>query len=523
MALLVLTPAGRLTGRGLLYAVAEGQKRTNNPVGDSQFEKARRAFQAHRLGDAKLLLTQVLQSNPLLIDAHLLMGLVEVESGETNEAIRQYQQALKLQPKSFKGHYYLALAYLRAQHPELGRGELQKAVALNPKNPNAIYDLGVVLLDLGRPQDALVELRRARELGPLRLDVAFNIVRAELESRHSEEARQEAAAGAKNLGGDAEWQADIGKLFLDHRQPADAVQYLTEALRVRPSRDEVRRQLALAQLQSHNPVGALETISKPSGAEDFYLRASAFYATHRLVEADDACRLALEKEPQDPRCTILRARVRQFVGQHDAALDLLRQAEHWAPDWSEPFYSAGVSYFLERRYAEARQSLDEALKRDPHSARSLFVYAAALVNEGKNREGEKYLRQAITLEPRNARFEYHLGVLLVRDNRPDEAQEAFRKAVELNPTYGPPHYQLGKLMVQRKQPAAAVRELEAAISNEPRLAQAYYQLSRAYDLLGKNAQAQHAQATFNNLKNQGTSEDQDFIEEIRKQLEASLQ
>jgi tetratricopeptide (TPR) repeat protein len=507
---------------GFLYAGLIGQSRSDNAAAASQFEKARKAYETHDFGQAKSLLKQVLQADPQSVDAYLLLGLVEVESGETSEAIQSYQQALKLQPKSFPGHYYLALAYLHERNLELGRGELQQAVALNPRHAGAVYNLGVVLLDMGRPEEALAKLRRARELGPPRPDVAFNIVRAELEAQHLEEARLEAAGAAKNLAVDAEWQAAVGKLFFDNHQPRDAVPYLAEALQAQPSLDDVRRQLAVAQLQSRDPAGTLETMSNPTSAEDFYLRASAFYALHQPVEADDACRQALEKAPQEPRYMVLRARLRQFVGQHDAAIELLRQAMQWAPDWAEPYYSTGVSYYLERRYAEARQSLEQALKRDPQSARSLFLYAATFVNEGKNREGEKYLRQAIALEPRNARFEYHLGVLLLRDNRPEEAQEAFKNALRLSPTFGPPHYQLGKLLVRQNQPVAAVQELEAAVRDQPGLAQAYYQLSRAYSLLGESAKSQQALATFTNLKKQETSEDQELVDEIRKQLDSSL-
>jgi tetratricopeptide (TPR) repeat protein len=522
VALSLLMSPGAVRSSDFLYAGLIGQSHSENSAAASQFAKARQAYEARDFGQAKSLLKQVLQADPKLAVAYLLLGRAEVKSGEISEAIQHYQQALKLQPKSFQGHYYLALAYLRQKNLELGRRELQEAVALNPKHSDAVYNLGVVLLDLGQPQDALANLRRARELGPPRPDIAYNLIRADLALQHPEEARLEAAAAAKSLAADPAWHAAVGRLFLENGQPGDAVLYLAEALRAQPSLAEVRHQLALAQLQSRDPSGALETISNPSAAEDFYLRASAFYAMHRPVEADEACRLALEKAPREARYTLLRAQIRQLVGAHDAALNLLRQAAQFAPEWAEPYYSEGVSYYLMRRYAEARQSLQRALECDPHSARSFFLYAATLVNEGKNREGEKYLHQALALEPRNARFEYHLGVLLLRDNRLGEAQEAFKKALELNPAYGAARYQLGKLMVRQNQPAAAVQELEAAIRDQPDLAQAYYQLSRAYDLLGESAQAQRALAAFNNLKKQATTEDEDFVDEIRKQLESSL-
>ena len=76
-------------------------------------------------------------------------------------------------------------------------------------------------------------------------------------------------------------------------------------------------------------------------------------------------------------------------------------------------------------------------------------------------------------------------------------------------------------MVRQNRPAAAARELETAVRDQPDLAQAYYQLSRAYSLLGESSDAQQALATFNNLKKQGTSEEQDYLEEIRKQLDSS--
>jgi tetratricopeptide (TPR) repeat protein len=522
IALLLLLPPGASCSSDFLSAGGIEQTPSGNSAVASQYEKARNAYEARDFGEAKSLLKQVLQADPQLLDGYLLLGLVEVESGETSEAIRHYQQALKLQPKSFQGHYYLALAYLHEKNLKLGRSELEQAVALNPKHAGAVYNLGVILLDMGRPEDALAKLRRARELGPARLDVAFNIIRAELEAQHPDAARLEAAAAAKNFPVDPQWQAAVGKLFFENRQPRDAVPYLAEALRAQPSLDDVRRQLAVAQLQSRNSADALETMSNPTSAEDFYLRGSAFYAMHRPVEADDACRQALDMAPREPRYMVLRARVRQLVGQQDAALEILRQAMQWAPEWAEPYYSTGVSYYLERRYADARQSLDQALNQDPHSARSLFLYAATLVNEGKNHEGEKYLRQAIALEPRNPRFEYHLGVLLLRDNRTEEARLAFNRALALSPTYGPPHYQLGKLLVRQNQPVAAAHELEAAVRDQPDLAEAYYQLSRAYSLLGESAKSQQALATFDKLKKQGVSEDQEFLEEIRKQLDSSL-
>jgi len=451
-----------------------------------------------------------------------MLGLVEFQSGDTTAAIAHFERALRFRPDSFSAHYNLALAYLRERNPAKGLRELKKAVALNPQHADATYNLGVVLLELGQPQEALANLRRAQSLTPNRPDVTINVVRAELAAGHPQVAAQEAEREAKKFGTDSAWQAAVGRLLLAQGLPRPSVEHLREALRLEPSWDEVRRQLAQAYLESDNPSAALTLIPNPESAEDHYTRAAALYGLRRLPEADEEARRALQQDPQNASAWLLRGRIPQRLGDHERALDFLQRASQLSPQWSEPYYSLGVSYYFERRYADARRALDQALKCDPRSARALFLYAATLVNEGNNRAGEEYLRRAIGIEPGNARFFYHLGALQLRDNRPSEAQEAFAEAVRLRPDYAPPHYQLGKLWIRSHQSEAAARELEEAVRLQPDLAQAYYQLSRAYALLGENQKSRQALDTFNGLKKQEVDESQEFTEELSKQLDTPL-
>jgi tetratricopeptide (TPR) repeat protein len=409
---------------------------------------------------------------------------------------------------------------LRQRKTEEGTRELQRARQINPRHPDAAYNLGIVLLGQGKAEEAAALFRETRALGPNRPDVNFYVVYAELEQGHFEEASREAAEGAKIFGKDFQWRSGVGRLFLEHGQARIALPHLDGAFRLQPDSAEARRLLAAARIQLRDPTGALAALPTPLTAEDHYLRASALYLERRFHEADQESRLALKAEPQEPKYLLLEARIAQRAGEHQDALNLLTQAVAAAPEWSEPYYSQGVSYYLQRRYEDARRSLARAIELNPRSSRALFVYAATLVNQGKNREGEEYLHRALALEPSNARFHYHLGALLLRDNRPAEAQKAFEEAVRLNYDFAPPHYQLGKLLVRSNHPGAAAQELETAVHLQPDLAQAYYQLSRAYALLKENDKASRALASFNQLKKQQTDEDQEFLEGIRKEVEA---
>ena len=502
-----------------LTAAQVGEKPREASTARAHLQAGQRALEAHNLPDAKAQFELALRADPNLAKAHVALGIAEFQSGDNARAIGHYRRALELQPNAFSVHYNLALAYLREKDMKNGLAELERATALNPRHADAAYNLGLVLLELGRPAEARRRLRQARALESSRPDIAFNLIRVELETRRLEGARQEANAAARTFGNDPQWRAAVGNLFLEHGQPAEAAEHLAAALTLQPEAVEIRRKLAAARLEAHDPAGAVTVLGAPTSPEDHYLLASAHFLLRHLVEAEQESRLALAQEPREPRYLLLRARIGQRLGEHAAALEILRQVSELATKWSEPHYSAGVSYYLQRRYAEARASLGRALELDPRSARALFLYAATLVNEGKNRDGEAYMHRAIALEPSNARFRYHLGALLLRDNRPLEARQAFAESIRLKPDFAPPHYQLGKLLARANQLEPAARELEIAIRYQPDLAEAYYQLSRVYARLGENAKSQRALVAFSQLKKEAADESSEFMEEVRKQLE----
>jgi tetratricopeptide (TPR) repeat protein len=495
------------------------QAAENASAATAHLANGQRAFAAGKFQEARAALELAVRADPKLAEAYLGLGLLDLQSSDAAAAIRRFRRAVELAPRSFQGHYHLAMSLLREQKLQEGAQELERALAIDPRHTDALYNLGVVLLELNRPEEALSRLRQAREQGSGRPDIAFNLVRAELAADRTGDARLEADNAAKTFGTDAAWRKSVGGLFLQYRQPREAIVHLSEAARLEPDSAEIRRQLAAAYIEAGDPGRALALLETGTEAEDHYMAASAYLVLHRLPEADRESRLALEKEPRDPRYLLQMARIDQRTGRHEESLELLRQASQIDHDWAEPYYSAGVTLYLLHRYADARQSLDRALQLDPRSVRALFLYSATLANQGQNREGEEVLLRAIALEPSNARLYYHLGAIRLRDNRAAEAEPAFQKAIQLKPDYGPPHYQLGKLLARANQPEQAVQELEAAVRYQSDLAQAYYQLARVYARLGRTEESERALSTFNEFKKQEESPDTEFTDAVQKELQ----
>lgn len=470
------------------------------------------AESALKVGDSELArqkLKGAVQVSPQCAEAHLRLGLIEFQTGAIADSISHYQQALKLQPSSYSAHYNLALAYLRQQKFQEARTQLEKAVILNPRQPDAAYDLGITLLQLGEPGTALIHLRQARKLTPERPDVAFNIVRAELEAGKPSEARTEAQLSAKRFGSDFRWIAAIGQLFMKNAQLADAAVYLHQARLLRPGDAETSHQLAIAYLKSGQPNEALSTIPDPKTPEEHYLRASAYYISHRFPEADRESELGMSLAPDNPQILALRVRLLQRAGLQDDAFRLAQRVMTLAPEWDEPYYLAGVSAYFIRHYEEAEQNLARAVELNPTSSQALFLQSIALGNLGNIDDAERALRRSISLQPTNARLHCHLGILLVRRNQSAEAKSSFRKAIQLKPSYALPHYELGKLLVsEQQQLQTAAYELEQAIAHDPGLRAAYYQLGRVYSKLGQTEKSNRVLKEFKKLSQQETQASQ---------------
>lgn len=492
--------------------------RTGAESAPAHLEQATRYLAQKDLGRARAELESAIRIDPTYGEAYEMLGEVEAQSGNAAGAISAFGQAVKLQPKSFSAHYGLGMAFLRNDDVREGLRELSAAVTLRPDDANANYNLGVVLVDQGQPAEAIEYLRKAQAPGESRPEVAYNLVRAELAANKLHEAKGEASKASASLDSDSDWQAAIGQLFLEHHQAGDAVPYLSRAYALRPDSVDIRHALAAASLESNHPAQAIALIKEPKAAEDYYLMAGAKYLLRQYAVAEKDASMAVSMDSHQPQYLLLAARIDQHLGQHDSALSLLQNAIKLAPKWPDPYYSAGVSLYCEKRYPEAQKYLQEFLELQPDSARAMFLYGVSLASEGNDQEGEKYLRKAVELSQGNAHFLYYLGEILIRQNRVADAESVYRQAIHADPKYAPLHYQLGKLLLRGNHPDRAAQETEKAIDLDPGLAEAYYQLVQAYNRLGEKEKSARAAAIFAKLKKQNVSDKQVFYEGVKKEL-----
>jgi len=134
-------------------------------------------------------------NNPL---AHLELGMVFAEIGETKKAGQEFEKTLQLDPKMQKDvdanrqHYWVEHfnAGIRLSNEEqnfaAAAEEFQKAVDLDPKDVRAYTNLAFCLRKTGRPDEALALFQKALTLNPTDPNARKNLAASYLDMARSE-------------------------------------------------------------------------------------------------------------------------------------------------------------------------------------------------------------------------------------------------------------------------------------------------------------------------------------------------
>ena len=99
-------------------------------------------------------------------DALIALATFASAEGNINEAVRAYEQALRIEPRAVTARANLADVYRSLGDEGRAEGLLLEGLELDENNAALRHALGLSYVRSGRSEDALVELRRAAELAP---------------------------------------------------------------------------------------------------------------------------------------------------------------------------------------------------------------------------------------------------------------------------------------------------------------------------------------------------------------------
>jgi len=414
--------------------------------------------------------------------SYAFLGLSYRNLGRFDEATRQFQQGLKLDPKSSVCLFNLGFIAERQGDAVAAETFLQKAVQSNPDFADALLELANIRIAAKKPQEAEVLLRRYVKISRDPATGYYKLAMVE-RSLHETEAAERDLAVFKNFSkvtssGPMPFQHLFD--YLDNRSQLAA---------------PARQQLDIDQLQQRIK-------DHPDQTEDLYLLAEAYLKSGKLDEAKDTVAQLDKVGAADFRTMtgvgVLLARYHMY----DAAIDHFQAALRTNPNADDVKFDLSDAYFRARRYAEAlegaKQVSPEGQKDDAYLALLGDIYA----HVGDATRASEIYRTAITRNPDNDQDYLSLSLLQLRTNDLKGAKETLAKGQQRVPGSGKIYWGLGLVSAIDGNDAKAAEQLERAVDLLPEWPGGYSTLGVFYYQSG---QVDKAREVLNRFKSSSAS------------------
>ena len=99
-------------------------------------------------------------------EVHNNIGLINIELGRFDDAVRECQRAIGIDPKYVKAHNNLGVAFMRLNRVADAGAEFRVALTIDERNVESIVNLALLQKAAGRPAEARDLLRRAVAIDP---------------------------------------------------------------------------------------------------------------------------------------------------------------------------------------------------------------------------------------------------------------------------------------------------------------------------------------------------------------------
>ena len=320
------------------------------------------------------------------------------QEGRRDEAVKEFERLARLDPDDRVARSRLVAVYQAVNRPADAQRILGEALKTKANDLDALLQRGELSLDAGKYEEAEADLNKVLHLKPDSPEVHYVLAKLHQMRGASQRQRQE----------------------------------LGEALRLDPLLLQVRIELAAQLIADKASQAALDTLNQAPAEQKNLLpfieqRNWAFLSLSQWVDASKGVDLGLATA---------------------RTLDLLLQD--------------AVLKFSGKRYAEARQSVREALSKNPEDLRALRILVASYANQTPKAIAD--VRAYAAQHPKSAAVQYFLGTLLLQAGDRAQAKQALAAAKSASPDFTPADLSLAQIDLLQSNWGDARRELTAILS-----------------------------------------------------------
>jgi tetratricopeptide (TPR) repeat protein len=374
-------------------------------------------IRAGRFDEAEKILSGIIARSPKNLEAADALGALYEYTKEYDKAIAVYAPFLKESTQKGYLHVRIGSLHLQAKRYTEAIEELAEAQRIDPDDARGLLALAEAYEGATRFDAAVGCYDHLIDREPGNLEARFH--RARLKEKQGE--HTDALAGFKSI---IELATGRGAIT-DREASVLALAYSRIGLIEMESRHFEPAATAFLQ--------ALNATQDP-GPELFFLLGRAEIEARETKGAEHAVLEGIRRHPTDLALQVLKGEVLIASGDLNGArafyATLIEEREH-AP---ETYIQVAETFLRQKRYQDADDLLNDAVRRHPEDDALLFTRGAAMEHLGRIGDAERLLAKAITINPSNAMALNYLGYMLAdRGLKLKESVVYVKRALEIDP------------------------------------------------------------------------------------------
>jgi protein O-mannosyl-transferase len=287
--------------------------------------------------------------------AHNGLGVTLDEKGQSEEALRQFQETMRLRLYEAESYNNLGAALDKKGQSDEAIRQYQAALRLNPDHALAHNNLGFALDEKGQTDEAIRQYQETLRLKPDYAEAHNNLGAALDQKGQSDEAIRQFQEALRLKPDYALAHKNLGAALDRKGQTDEAIRHYQAALRLKPDYPD-----------AHNNLGAALA---DQGQSDEAIR--QYQAALRLkpdhAEAHNNLGIALGRK-----------------GQTDEAIRQFQEAVRWKPDYADAHYNLGTAFGVKGQIDEAVRQFQDALRLKPDFAAARQSLDATLATKGRS-------------------------------------------------------------------------------------------------------------------------------------------
>jgi tetratricopeptide (TPR) repeat protein len=413
-------------------------------------------------------------------------GLAYANAGKYREAIIEYRNALKADPRYGKAHYALANAFVQVDDASGAFQEYVLAGELLPDSIDAQLHAGSALLLMGYAKMAGERADRVLKRDPNNVDAKILKANADAGLKNLDDAVAQLYSIADSASAKPADQArallhlGVMELARGHRDDAEGILRRATALEPASATNHIalanyywamnRRDKAETELQRVLAIDAHEPRANRA-------LAALYMTTGRMADAERPLKALAESSPE-PSARFVLADYYIVANRVADAIPILNKLTGDIATYAQAQLRLSLIRYLAGDAAGAERIVDATLEREPTHPRVLLMKARLLAAARKYGEAIARAEDSLTTE-KSAEAYYLLGTIHIERNESSAAIEAFNQVIKLRPTLVDALVALTALHLARNDVDTAARFASQAVANGPQSATAHLALGRA--------------------------------------------